>query len=322
MPPSVAHNSHDQHRRSTCHQASQRFPLDRVRAIIPGHDHQLHGSAGVGTSEANPRSGDWLVRNAVRECRHGLSGGLCDRAAGLRGLDRPRGHALRLCRRGRSVERGGHGPCPGPIGAGLRRQLELPWEWARPAIFLRPSRSWPSGSRPRQRSLATGIFNSGSNVGAIVAPLGRALADVRLRMADVVHSPGGDRIRLGRPVVRRLRAGGGFAAARKKRPPAAELPPPASGYPAAPSWFALLAYRQTWVFCRRHRSHVAHLVVLSVLAARVFQQTIRPRPRTSRSSLGDGLLDDVRRQHGWADGFRRTCSAAAGRSMPPARRLC
>ena len=45
------------------------------------------------------------------------------------------------------------------------------WGWARPEIFPPRSRPWPNGSPRSERALATGIFNSGSNIGAIVAPL-------------------------------------------------------------------------------------------------------------------------------------------------------
>ncbi len=99
-----------------------------------------------------------------------------------------------------------------------------------------------------ERSLATGIFNSGSNVGAIVAPLVvpwltsaygwqtsfmvlGATGFVWVGLWCAVYVPA----EVSKP--------------EKETPASSELPPPASGYPAAPSWFALLAYRQTWVFC-------------------------------------------------------------------------
>ena len=101
---------------------------------------------------------------------------------------------------------------------------------------------------PSERSHATGIFNSGSNVGAIVAPLivPWLTAAYGWQMSFIVLGVTGF-VWVGLWCVVYVPAE--VSLPENETPTSAELPPPASGYPAAPSWIGLLAYRQTWVFC-------------------------------------------------------------------------
>ena len=48
----------------------------------------------------------------------------------------------------------------------------------------------------KERALATGIFNAGSNVGALLAPLAGAVADHHVRLADRVPGHGGAGLRV------------------------------------------------------------------------------------------------------------------------------
>ena len=55
------------------------------------------------------------------------------------------------------------------------------------ATFRRRSRPSPSGFRRRERALATGIFNSGTNVGALVTPLVVPWITLHVRLVLGVH---------------------------------------------------------------------------------------------------------------------------------------
>jgi ACS family hexuronate transporter-like MFS transporter len=95
---------------------------------------------------------------------------------------------------------------------------------------------------PRQRSLATGIFNSGSNVGAIVAPLVVPWVTTAYGWQTsfvVLGGTGFVWVGLWYALYRPAAASPRDTAT----PPLAELP-----RAAAPSWLGLLAYRQTWAF--------------------------------------------------------------------------
>ena len=88
-----------------------------------------------------------------------------------RGLsDRSGWPAARLCGSGRRL-----GParrrCTGFPPAGCRwRAFARCWASAKPSRF-RPARRYrPSGSRRKERSIATGWFNSGSSIGATITP--------------------------------------------------------------------------------------------------------------------------------------------------------
>ena len=119
----------------------------------------------------------------------------------------------------------------------------------------------------RERALVTGIFNSGSNVGAIFAPalipwitlrFGWHAAFLATGLFGAIwivwwitryHSPE-DHPRVSPAEFQYIRDG---------RPePTAQIP-----------WGRLLTYRQTWAYSRGKVSHRSHLVFLSLLAAEV-----------------------------------------------------
>lgn len=74
----------------------------------------------------------------------------------------------------------------GPGDNSLRRVSAS--AWVRRPISRPRSRQWPNGFPEKERALATGLFNSGSNVGAVVAPLFVPIVAYRLgwRAAFVV----------------------------------------------------------------------------------------------------------------------------------------
>ena len=74
----------------------------------------------------------------------------------------------------------------------------------------------------KERALATGIFNSGTNIGAIVTPLVDSVDHVPLRLADGVHRHGRAGTDLGDGVVDAL------SPARGRPPPLLELNLPTS----------------------------------------------------------------------------------------------
>ena len=80
------------------------------------------------------------------------------------------------CRRGYPivtglVEPGGDGARAGAARSSALAWRASFWDWVRAGIFPPRSRRRRSGFRPKERALATGIFNSGASVGAILAPL-------------------------------------------------------------------------------------------------------------------------------------------------------
>ena len=124
----------------------------------------------------------------------------------------------------------------------------------------------------RERSLATGIFNSGANVGAILAPLivpwvalhysWHAAFLVTGVFSALLDLSGGIATTASRPdhptlTGRELRHIYQEAAAQMG--------------PTVP-WLRLLSFRQTWAFALGKVPHRSDLVVLSLLAAVVFQQ--------------------------------------------------
>ena len=125
-----------------------------------------------------------------------------------------------------------------------------------------------------ERSLATGIFNSGTNVGAILAPLivpwvtihygWHAAFLVTGVFSAIVDSLVVQQISQARRITQPSPAPNCGTSTRKQ--------PRRSG-PSVP-WRKLLGYRQTWAFTARQVPHRPHLVVLSFLAALIFQRKI------------------------------------------------
>ena len=148
----------------------------------------------LGLLKPRARKGARLARSGLRLDRLRVPVGLCADDALRRPPDRLGGHAPGLCRSRRVVEPGGHG---------RTRWRAAPWASAsaRFALGLSESANFPAAIRTvadwfpqRERALATGIFNSGANIGAILAPAGGSLSGAALRMAVGIH-----RDRRGRP---------------------------------------------------------------------------------------------------------------------------
>ena len=95
---------------------------------------------------------------------------------------------------------------------------------------------------PKERSLATGIFNSGAGVGAILAPAGCSLGGSSFWLAVCVSDHGRFQRGVDRLVVDPISQ----AAVRSWTGAAAVVVAPPAG-PLLP-WWHLLGYRQTWGF--------------------------------------------------------------------------
>ena len=73
------------------------------------------------------------------------------------------------------------------VGRGLHADARCCSAWASRATSRRRSRRSRSGFRRRERALATGIFNSGTNVGALVTPLVVPWITLHVRLGLGVH---------------------------------------------------------------------------------------------------------------------------------------
>ena len=121
------------------------------------------------------------------------------------------------------------------------------WASARPATSRPRSRRWPSGSRSKERAFATGIFNSGTNVGALVDAAGRAVDHADVGLVLGVRRDRRSSASSGWP------SGGCSIASRRTHP---RLSPAELAYirsdPAGPHGAGavaqLLRHRQTWAF--------------------------------------------------------------------------
>ena len=141
----------------------------------------------------------------------------------------------------------------------------------------------------KERAFSTGLFNSGSNVGMIVATYA---------VPTIVA------MQWGWPAAFYLTGSLGFlwllfwllmyrSPDQHPKISAAELAYIRSD-PADPpehiSWISLLGYRQTWAFTVGHVSGHADLVVLHVLDAKVFEKQSRHRPATSVLAAVGGVF--------------------------------
>ncbi len=133
------------------------------------------------------------------------------------------------------------------LGGRLHRRAACARASARRATFPPRSRSSPSGSRRSERAFATGLFNSGTNIGALLTPLvvpwitlywgwywafvtTGALGFLWLLFWMPLYDAPGEP-----PARRRGRARATSRAIRRIRP--THIP-----------WLQLLRYRQTWAF--------------------------------------------------------------------------
>ena len=181
------------------------------------------------------------------------------------------------------VEPVGHGPRAG--------QHRLEFGIARFCLGIGESGNFPAAIKTvaewfpqSERSLATGIFNSGANVGAILAPL----------IVPWVTQSTTAGMRPFWPPASSARSWILLWFFNYRKPtehPAPHARPncatstrdqPRKAGPSTP-WMQLLGYRQTWAFTARQISHRPHLVVLPVLAALLLQ------PEVSSQSLASGL---------------------------------
>ena len=119
-----------------------------------------------------------------------------------------------------------------------------------------------------ERALATGIFNAGTNVGAIISPLVVPVIALQLRLAGGVrrHRPGGPGLGLllvaAVPAAAGASAGvGSRAGLHRKRSYAARR--------CKVPWRLLLTLQADVGVCHRQVPDRSHLVVLAVLAAAV-----------------------------------------------------
>ena len=138
-------------------------------------------------SSRRPQAEHRLERRGVRLHRHRVPGRLRDRAAARRAVARPARHQDRLRARSRRS-----GASPRWLTRWrARRSASAPRASrsvsAKPATSRPRSRRWPSGSRSASARFATGIFNAGTNVGAIIAPLVVPVDRAHLRLALGVH---------------------------------------------------------------------------------------------------------------------------------------
>lgn len=145
------------------------LPLARLRAALLRNHRQLHGPADPLAAEADPRHRAQVDQRAVRVGQLRLPGLLRRRAPLLRRAHRSGRHQDRLCGLHRGLE-------PGRHVARARGQRERLHRGA-PRARARRRGNFPSAIKavaiwfpPRERAYATALFNSGSNVGAIIAP--------------------------------------------------------------------------------------------------------------------------------------------------------
>ena len=139
----------------------------------------------------------------------------------------------------------------------------------------------------KERAFATGLFNAGTNIGAIVTPLVIPAVALALgwRAAFVVTGLAG---LIWLPIwllIYRRRAS-------SKRVSAAELAHIESD-PADPvekvGWLRLLRKRETWAYRARQVPDRPDLVDVPVLAAGLPGQALRPRPEDLRPAAGRHL---------------------------------
>ena len=162
----------------------------------------------------------------------------------------------------------------------------------------------------KERALATSIFNSGTNVGAIIAPAlvpwialtwGWQAAFIAAGIAGFVWLFAWIPLYNVPETAQGARRGGtGPHRERPRRGPTATAKIP---------WLKLLGYRQTWSFIMAQVPHGPGVVVLPDLAARLLQADARPRHQEELDPPGD----DLHHHHG-AQHRRRLADRATSRS--------
>ena len=223
-----------------------RGPLSvgHLRPALLRHDDQLRRPRRARRARPRAAEDDRLDRHAVRRhqrrvlarpTRSGflLMGRLIDRV-GTR-----LGYAVALVVW--SLAAAGHALARTPFGFGVARFLLGLGEAGNFPAAVKTTAEW---FPRRERALATGIFNAGSNIGAVLAPLVVPWHRARLRLAVGLRRHGAARPGLGRllaPALRPARAGPAGLARGARLDPS---DPPDVGRPIP--WVQLLPHRQTW----------------------------------------------------------------------------
>ena len=223
-----------------------------LRAALLRDHHQLHRPAGHRHPEARSPEGDRLERDRVLEHRLGLQPRLRDQPPVLgRLIDRigtlPRLRRSPWCCGASPPWRTALARTP----SGLRRSPASRSASAKAATSRPRSRPWPSGSRKKERAFATGLFNAGTNIGAIVTPLAipwivvhwgwrcafvahrRHRLPLARRLARVLPTARGAPAALARPSARYIRSDPPEVGGRDR---ALGEPPSATGRPGPSRW--------------------------------------------------------------------------------------
>ena len=167
---------------------------------------------------------------------------------------------------------------------------------ARFALGLGESGNFPAAIKTvaewfpkRERALATGIFNAGTNVGATISPFIVPIIYQVPRLGSGVHGNGARRAGMGRLLVADVsapaRASQGVAAGagiHRKRSGRSAGAHPLGNFADSPSNLG---------FCHREVSHRFDLVVLPVLVRPVHGGTVRRRHQDDRCAHDDRVPD-------------------------------
>ena len=166
------------------------LPLVRLRAPVLCVGHQLHRSPGDRHPQADAAAAVRLERARLRRHRVFVPARVRDRVSVRRPHDGSARHAAGFRDRDRRVERCRDGACVGHVlrrrrcrdardvradiqrigrrlhGRALRARVS-----AKRATSPARSRRSPNGFPRKERAFATGIFNAGTNIGALLTPL-------------------------------------------------------------------------------------------------------------------------------------------------------
>jgi len=117
---------------------------------------------------------------------------------------RPDRRAARLRGRRRGVESRRHGSLRSPVRQPCFPQRARCWAWPSRQISPAPSRPSPSGFPTKERAFATGIFNAGTNTGAINHTPPRPLDSPLTWVGSGLHRDGRARVPLAHSLARRV----------------------------------------------------------------------------------------------------------------------
>ena len=235
------------------------------------------------------------------------------------------GAKIGYARLDRRLEPGGRRPRAGRQRRRLHRRARRRWASARAATSRRRSRRSRSGSRSGSARFATALFNSGANVGAIVAPaiVPAHRGDVGLarRRSSSWASSGSPGCCSGCRSTTIPRSRRGLSRDELASHPLRRRPSGAAGSEPLP-WRAILRYRQAWSFIVAKFAHRSGLVVLPHLAARLLQEDAGARHQEQLGSPGHDLRDHHRAQHRGRLAHRLPRAPRLDASRARARRRC